>query len=394
MRVLPRNLQPLLTWITGKPLAEEVPWKLRPVDHLLASLGPILAGVWASWESLLVGGWWLLTLPVSWLLTTHGMRKLGSMILHQCTHGTFASARRWDRILGTTIAVLLLTQEFDDYSREHVADHHSNSHMTMEDPTARFIIEILGCHPGLTERQMWHVLVRKIFSPTFHIRAVGERFLTHFHGTSGLHRAALTLTLLVAIGAVTAAGAWPEFLIAWIVPLTVLYNAAGLLRLAGRHRFPPAEEPLTGRDLIAYGTHGIFLGESVPAPELHGARRQKAWARWWLRLLLVHVPARLFVMVGDGPCHDYHHRHPKSPQWVNYPFARRDDIVQGHPNWPAYTEVWGLGTAIEEVFSSLRRADPQEYTDTTRKGTLRRGSVADNRPQNRSARRTRHSLSP
>ncbi|MPY41790.1 stearoyl-CoA 9-desaturase [Streptomyces phyllanthi] len=320
-----------------------------------------MAGVAMGWAGVSAGGWWLLVLPVSWLLTVHGMRKLGSMILHQCTHSTYASGKRANRILGEFISVLLITQEYDDYSREHVSDHHSVSHMTIDDPTARFIVEVMGCRPGMARNLMWRSLVRTLLSPIFHLRATYERLRSHFSGTSGRHRLLTAVTLAAQALAVTAAHAWTIALVVWVVPLTVLYNAAGVLRLSCRHLFPAAGQDLDGRTAIAAATHGIFLGERTPDPALRGMRRAWSWTGWWLRMILNHLVTRLFVMVGDGPCHDYHHRFPKSRNWVNYPFARRDDIAGGHPSWPAYTEVWGLRAAINEVFDSLYRADPAAY---------------------------------
>ncbi|MEU0940335.1 stearoyl-CoA 9-desaturase [Embleya sp. NPDC005971] len=361
MRVVPGRLQSVLTWITGKPLAEEPSWNLRPAHHLAASVAPVAVGVALGWAGVAAGRWWLLALPVSWLLTVHGMRKLGSMILHQCTHSTYASSKRTNRILGTAISFLLITQEYEDYSREHVADHHSVSHMAIEDPTARFIVEVMGCRPGMAEKGMWRAMVRTLFSPLFHLRATYWRLLSHFSGTSGRHRALMAVTLAAQALAVTAAHAWMYVLVVWVLPLTVLYNAAGVLRLSCRHLFPAAGRNLDGRTAIAVATHGIMLGERTPDPDLRGMRRVRGWTHWWLRMLLVHLVVRLFVMVGDGPCHDYHHRFPKARNWMNYPFARREDIARGHPNWPAYTEVWGLRAAIDEVFTSLRLADPAAY---------------------------------
>ncbi|GAA3237980.1 fatty acid desaturase [Dactylosporangium siamense] len=358
MLVLPTWLQPVLTWVTGKPTVTENSWRLRPVDHLLASIAPLLFGVAVGWAAVLAGGWWLLVLPVSWLSSVHGMRKLGSVILHQCTHATY-SRRKWvNRLLGGAIAAGLGVQEYEDYSREHVSDHHSLSHMTMADPTARFIVETMRCEPLMSGRQMWLAMFRTMLSPAFQVRQMFWRLSTH---RTAVRAALLMLTLAAEIALFAGVGSWWIALLVWVIPLTVLYNWAAVLRVSCRHLFPAAGHPLEGRAAIALGTHGIFLGEAVPDPALRGMRRARGWASWWLRMLFVHLFNRLFVLVGDGPCHDYHHRFPRSAQWVNYPFARRDDIAAGHPMWLAYTEVWGLRAAIDEVFSSLRQADPAIY---------------------------------
>src|SRR5262245_4625096 len=113
MGSLPRFVQPFLTWLTGKPLPGERPWNLRPVHHLMACLVPIALGMTASTLAVHFGRWMLLALLPGWLLTTHGIRKLRTMILHQCSHANFWR-RAWpDRLVGTFIAVALISQEYE-----------------------------------------------------------------------------------------------------------------------------------------------------------------------------------------------------------------------------------------------------------------------------------------
>jgi len=361
MRALPALLQPLLTWLVGKPLAGERPWCLGPWHHLGASIVPLAAGTTMSALAVVAGGWWLLVLPVSWLLTVHGARKLRTMILHQCSHGNFLRRKAPDTVIGQLIAVALVTQEFEEYRREHVVDHHSSSHMTLDDPTVQFLIIGMGARAGMSRQMLWHRLGATLISPPFHVKATYARIASHFRGTSTAHRLVLVSFLVTVAGIVMVSGTWLPFLVAWIVPLTVLFNAAAALRLSSRHVFPSPGPRLSGRAALASYTHGVFLGERAPDSSLPPARRLTLWVRWWARMLLVHLPSRLFVFVGDGPCHDYHHRYPRSRDWANYIFARQQDMARGHPGWPAYTEVWGLHAAIDAVFVSLSQADVDAY---------------------------------
>ena len=83
---------------------------------------------------------------------------------------------------------------------------------------------------------------------------------------------------------------------------------------------------------------------------------------WWLRLFVIHLPSRMLVLVGDAPCHDYHHRRPKAKDWSNYIFARQKEVVSLPPGAPPFTEVWGVAAAIDATFHSLTVADPSQYT--------------------------------
>ena len=361
MRVLPGWLQPFLTWLTGKPLAGQRPWRLKPGHHLAASILPLLTGIGASIAVIEAGGPYLVALLVCWLLTTHGVRKLRTMILHQCSHGNYLGRKRIDTLLGEAIAILVVSQDYEDYKREHVGDHHSSSHMTMKDPTAQFVINTMMCCTDMTRAELWRRLLLTAISPGYHARALSGRFLSHWHRSSPGHVVAFVAALMIQGGLVYVTGSWMTYLLAWVVPLSILFNVSALLRLACRHVFPPMGQVRKGRAAVAGYTHGIFLGDPVPTAVQSRPRAVTSWSLWWFRLFFVHVPARLFVLVGDGPCHDYHHRYPRSKNWANYPFARADDLAAGHPGWPPYTEVWGLRAAIDAVFASLRRADPQIY---------------------------------
>ena len=159
----------------------------------------------------------------------------------------------------------------------------------------------------------------------------------------------------------TLTGTWKVVLVAWILPLTLFFQTAIVLRLVVKHVFPASDGPRRGKAYLASLSYGIFLGESVPASYLRGAPRLAAWARWGSRMLLIHFPTRYLVMTGDTVCHDYHHRHPTAKNWAQYLFARQHDIDNGHAGWPPYREVWSLRNAIDLAFDSLTLADPLAY---------------------------------
>ncbi len=334
------------------------------MHHLAASVVPLAAGTAYTVFVVSYWRWGLLALPVAWLLTTHGMRKLRTVIFHQCSHGNFLRNKRVDSLLGQAIAIFLVSQEYQEYKGEHIADHHATGHMTPEDPTVKFIILSLRLRPGLGVRRMWRRVLRCACSPTFQAKSTCGRFISHFRGTSKAYRILLVTVLISQVALVTLTGSWLAYVVAWLFPLTILFNIAAILRLSSRHIFPVAGQRLSGRAAIGGYTHGIFIGERAPEQDPWSWAWAAQWTRWWLRLLFVHLPSRLMVLVGDGPCHDFHHRYPKSKDWANYMFARQQDVDSGHPGWPDYTEVWGLKNAIDAVFMSLDKADPAIFDAT------------------------------
>ena len=299
-----------------------------------------------------------------WLLSVHGSRKLRAMILHQCAHGNFVRKKAVDATLGRTIAMLSFSQEYFDYKQEHVVGHHSSRHMSIEDPTVQYLVLRMGARAGMSREQLWRRLFRTLLSPSFHVKTMYRRFASHFRGTAKSYRLAFAALLVAQAVAVTLLRLWPVFLVAWVIPLGVLFNLAVALRVATEHHFPPAGMDLDAMEKssrTARFTHGIFMGEAVPEPHGNRVVGLARWARWWFRMLFVHLPARLFVMEGDGPCHDFHHRYPRTVDWPNHVFARQQDLTSAGGEKDPYTEVWGLFAAIDAVFLSLGHADPEQY---------------------------------
>lgn len=360
MAVLPGPVQPFLTWLTGRPLPDEEPWNLTGMSHLLSAVASLILGVTLGILAATQMGWWLLLLYPSWLCTVHSVRKLRAMISHQCSHSNFSGNETLDDVIGEITSVVFMTQNYFAYKREHILGHHSKKHMTLEDPTVAFMVLMVGARAGMSRDELWHQLLKMIVSPVFHARFIWVRLKSNFLHTSWWHRALILLVWGGMITVTALTGAWHVFLLAWVLPLTLVLHVAESLRLCGRHVFPEVVKH-DGRSALAGYTHGIFIGDRVPDSRLPPLRKVSAWVVWFLRILFVHLPSRMLVIVGDSPCHDYHHRFPSSTHWANYIFAREQDLQAGAPGWPDYTEVWGVRAAIDATFESLSKASPEEY---------------------------------
>ncbi|MET8412877.1 fatty acid desaturase [Streptomyces sp. NPDC005195] len=362
MRVLPEAFARPLTLLTGRPYAGQRPVSYTPTRHLANALGSTVGGVALSCAALSASGWLLLLLLPGWAMTLHGTRNLRMMIYHQCAHQNMWRRRRADATLGRALAAVLVIQDFDRYSAEHVSDHHALHHMTRRDPTVQAFLVSLRLHPGMTRDQMWRRVLGKIFSPWFHTRFLIARIRSFYAVASPGRRAGAVTGLVLLVGLASWLHLWVFLLVAWVLPMTLFFQVSNVLRLCVKHTFPVPEQTVRrGREYFASLTNAIFIGEAAPSPALPTVRRYVAWLRWWLRMLLIHFPARYLVLTGDTVVHDFHHRHPMNRDWANYIFAREADHRRGTPGQPAYHEVWGLVAAIDLVFDSLRAADPHEY---------------------------------
>jgi hypothetical protein len=79
---------------------------------------------------------------------------------------------------------------------------------------------------------------------------------------------------------------------------------------------------------------------------------------WWAEMLTWHLFVRLFVLVGDAPCHDFHHRKPATRRWTNYIHARESDLQAGGGCQAGYFETWGLIRAVDRMLGSLAATAP------------------------------------
>lgn len=383
MRIIPSIFQPFLTWLTGKPLGDELSWGLQPIHHVTSAMAAWAIGLWLSKTALDHGGWMLIFLIPGLSLTIHGTRKLRLFILHQTSHTNLFGKRglfginNIDQYVGQALSILLLNGSYTEYKRSHLEDHHPIAqHMTINDPTVKALLGPIGLRVGMSVSQLWRKLYLTLFSPKFHIEFLYSRVASHFQSTSIGEKIATIVYLFILLAIATLTNDWLFVLVAYIFPLTVPYQMSTILRLCTKHLFPsPESRPVPDeRDravLIKYMaslTHGIFIGDPIPQSNLSFGQKFLLWCVWVIRLVLVHFPSRFFVLVGDSLCHDYHHRYPNSPNWSNYIFARYQDNLaintssEPKPSkWPPYTEVWTLKGAINEVFRSMSEADPREF---------------------------------
>lgn len=359
MRRLPQSLQPFLTWLTGKPFEGQRPlWRPSAAWVLSTGLIRLLGGAAASALIVSMPAFTWPLLIASWMVTVSGARQLLVHVNHNLVHGNFASSVRLSRTLADAISTLLLVQGFDAYREDHVSVHHSKRLATPEDIDMQFLLA-LGFGPGQTVGAYWARLRRTILSPRFHLMFLKARLAANFV-TPARPRKALAYTFYAgALAALAFTGAWIPILVAWVFPLTMLYQISALLQFACEHRWLRIPDPgASARIILARLTVGRFMGEPLPDTNLPAYKRLLAWAQWWLKMLGVHLPARVFVMTGDLPAHDWHHRHPRSRDWAMPFYARQADVESSTPGWEPYAEVWGLKQALDAVFMGLSVVPP------------------------------------
>lgn len=352
---LPVAVQPFLTWLTGKPAPGEAYRAHTPTYHLVTAVVWLLAGLALSVATLLGPLVLLVFLPIALIVTTAGLGKLQVAIYHHCAHGTVLGTRDRNRRLGSVLSVFLLIKHFDVYQKEHMLHHSAKRLLTEDDEFAQFLFGPCGLKPGLAKEELWRRVIGSLLSPMFHLRLFVRRvqscLLTHDRVQNGAGAVFWTAVTATAWGA----GVFPEFAVVWLIPFTILFQIATALRILCEHRFPHRRLiELRDKEFISYATAGVFPGAAVPARRANSVAGLLAWSGWWAEMLTVHLFVRVFVLVGDAPCHDYHHRRPASRRWASYIHERQKDQDQGCAGFPvSYFDCWGLFTAIDETLETL-----------------------------------------
>lgn len=359
MRVLPGFTQPFWSWLTAKPLVEELDNKksLKPMHHILFSssliaIGTVLAGVGYLCGNFLL---WLL----GFALATGGIKQMQVMICHNCAHDMVFESAWKNELAGTMISGLFILKPFEIYKKEHVLHHSSKALLTHRDDTLSFLQSVVGLKPSDSVEAMWIKLVTRALSPVVILRSAWGR-LSSTATAPNKKVAALTLAFWAATSLIAAVTGWIDvFMVAYVVPVFAGYHISSTFRLAAEHTWPSIDVlKRRGVDFICESTTAVFVGEKLVLPSGAGFMMRGGCILFWLvKMLTFHLFVRIFIMVGDTPCHDFHHRRPRSKDWPNYITARELDKRSGCKPFPKnYIDCWGYIASVTTNFRNFQRA--------------------------------------
>ncbi len=362
---LPEWMQPFLTWLTARPRSGEPVRELSPTYFVAVALVQTIAGVALSCLAL-----HLPILPAALvlfaglLLASSGLGLFQVVVFHHCSHGTVFKSRQTNIRVGRLISALLLFKHFDIYKSEHMLHHNHKKLLTEEDEFADFVFGMCGLEAALPKRELWRRVLVNLVSPAFHGRFLLRRVRAAWWSHDRLHNAVGISAWTALAGLAITTGHLPMLLVGWVLPVTVLLQVATVFRILCEHRFPEPEMILSrGKDFASHATAGVFPGSAPPQVSCRSVAGAARWLAWWADMLTVQLFVRLFVLVGDAPCHDFHHRRPASRRWTSYIQARQADLDAGAPGFRThYQESWGLFRAVDENLASLSRT-PRGWWD-------------------------------
>jgi fatty acid desaturase len=355
---LPAIFQPFLTWLTAKPTAGENKQGRSAYSYVVEGIFLTTGGCLLSNLALDVMSRHLLVaiflLPTGLVVTTSGLGLFQVCIFHHCAHNAIFRNATHNRTLGRVISALLLFKYFDAYKHDHILHHNPKILFTLEDEFSDFIVNMCNISAGVSRQKLWAHLIVMLISPVFHGKFIYRRICGSLQSNNRTHNVTgISLWTILLIGSVFA-----HLLlftaVAWILPVTILLQTATVFRILCEHRVPNTDIiDAGGRALICKSTAAVFPGARPPPRYLTSWHAALLWTFWWTNMLTVQLFVRLFVLVGDSPCHDFHHRRP-GKRWTSYIHARQADQDEGCPGFPFnYIETWGLFRAINENFQAL-----------------------------------------
>lgn len=372
MNRLPSLLQPILTWLTGKPLdeSEKIYSVPKAVDIAMTPLIGVLSiqllALLAEWDTPAA---WPLIFPL-WIILVGILRKLQVTHLHHAIHNRLFYSTALNRVYAKLIPSIIFVQNSSEYKKEHLAHHNADIFTTKQDADAAFLAQ-LGFIPGRTKKELWQTLWITVLSPAFHalflqarLRSILIRGKSHELALAwimvGLH---LLLAVLLGLKA---------YLIAVFIPMTVLYHVSALLQFLTEHAWDATGSAPADWDAYAARCWGRFCGERYPERSGNGLigtmRHMVQVSTWSVRMLIVHAPVRLGCLVSDLPAHDWHHlahlAGQNSRDWTRSLYLRQAAIACGDRPSFAKRELWGISNMIEHQFRWLEYAQPTRSSST------------------------------
>ncbi len=359
---LPACVQPLISAIVGAPAPGAAFRRKSTVWPLIDASLRLVVGVALALVGLSTEGWpaAFAMIALGGVLTVSGNGVVQVVVFHYCAHNGVFATEVVNRLVGRLISIVFLFKRFDDYKREHIQHHRAQKLITEEDEFASFVVKVCGLCPGMAHGRLRARLAFLLLSPRFHFAFLKLRVLGNFSSEDTAHARRFVVFWTAFIALTLISGFWLEVAVAWLLPLTIWLQIATVFRILCEHRFPDAQLlTVRGKALIANATTGVFSGRPAPMRRADPLANAAAWGMWWLDLLTLKLLARLIVLVGDAPAHDFHHRRPGTKHWPDALHERDADKRAGCPGYPTnYIDVWGLMAAIDANLAALSAADP------------------------------------
>jgi len=345
----------LFQFMSGLPVVgSHIIW-LSSSTRMIVNMLVLIGSVALSATVYSIEGGWFVFLPS--LAVVAAARWAQLVTVHIAAH-----AKPRQRMLlaaGHALSALLLIEPFAcrglGYAPKHNKDHHSPIKLaTPSDPTYRFLTDYMGIRPGSPVRQNAWRLALNMLSAWTHGRVLIDRIKVNLTGSKFTQVS--TILQLCIWASLIVAGAGQVLMVAWILPITLGFQLAQMLRLPIEHRWRPADKdtykPHALRRALTPVNH---LTESSLSEGANLTQRCTHCLRQALNLLL-----RIIVFPRDSSWgHAAHHERAfdiADGERAAYDF-RCQLIAMGKPVNPVN---WGYCAALLSFLRSVKSAAPAQ----------------------------------
>lgn len=366
-RCFPKYLQPFLSWLTGKPLPDQKPlFVLGAAFHFLTPMLMVVGGsISLFWMLHYKNVNFYITIPIVWLMMLSGARKLALTVRHQCVHHEFSGIKKLDILLAEIATTVLCAQDAKTYQRDHARLHHKLGLLAGPgDPHVK-VLSKYGFKPGLAKNVLRTHLLKTLFSLRFHLRYTYDRIRYNFTIPSRQRIMASVAFWAIFIMLMHYFHfSFLDFMIAYGVPLIILYNMSALLEILSEHPYAPSSTALENEGDVSNNyiekTWAIMCGSPLPRSNLSLFQKLIQWPIWFFKML-GHFIIRCTILCGDLSAHDLHHLKPGKYDWRISIYERQKEIEKHkHQTVSPYRDVWGFFNAIRLVLESYSKAQSRE----------------------------------
>lgn len=370
----PTWLQPFITLISGKPSTAEAEADIEEGDPVERVLGNVIQLAWST-GAICVATTAItpLSVPLALigsLFAVGALRDFQLSVSHEASHFSFFPKKQkkqmgqkwrfWNELVLGFSSTLALSANGADYRGEHGPHHRFDVFMTPDDPDAALLLK-LGFLPGMSVRRLWWQLAKTAVSPAYHGMYMWARIRSNVVTAKGWRRVAGVSWLAVLAGLAFVMPFWTWFLAIFMV-WGPLWQISALLQFCSEHPWLSYEGSAETREAYAEGCHARFSWLPMPSKNLRGWAKAKAWTIWSARMLTVEIPSRVAVVPNTLAAHDAHHLAPWNSydlsDWVNSHIHREKMIRQGDTFGMSRREHYGIGSAINRVFTAISKAKP------------------------------------
>ncbi|UYM15490.1 fatty acid desaturase [Endozoicomonas euniceicola] len=345
----------IATWLTGKPSLDQKPlFKLHWSIYVAAIISIFFVSYFIGFANQINTPSIFITL-ISWAGLVFSSRRMAAVILHQSVHDRLSGNSRFDQFIGDLVTLLMITQDYKTYKVDHCQTHHAPlSFATKYDPIVQFF-SVFGINLGQKKESLYLNFLISILSPIFHL----SFFITRLGYNINAQRPVRSFFSLLYIAAILVipfkiTGSFEALLITFVIPMIFMYQVSAFIEVCSEHAW--FENNVRNKDDLMKDPYfyadiswGRFCGSKYPEK---GSLKK---ALWYLEQIFYHLPVRLFILVGDLPQHDYHHRKPLCFNWTNARYNREAATTQLEDGEPEYIDIWGLHNAIEYVFTVISK---------------------------------------